>query len=383
MMQHRDFTYIWLWFLAMESSTVSLPNLRQVNRQLTQPAQLCNSGKLFRDRYQVLRALGRGGFGMTFLARDVALPGAPLCVIKQLCPKVDSPVVLRRACERFEREAKILSQLGSHSHIPSLLDYFQIDGEFYLVQEYVRGSTLTKEVKQKGVQSERAVKQFLYEMLPILQFVHEQQVIHRDIKPPNLIRCQDDGRLVLIDFGAVKEQISDVGSTSNRLLSTQFVGTMGFAPAEQLALRPTYASDIYAVGVTCLYLLTGRPPMEFVYDPVTAEIMWQDEVDVSDHFGKILTRMLRVSLRDRYQSVDQVLRALDLEPYLDNLADCMNTQRRLVGAPNLDQEEEASTRFSPFTKTADQIRTWRTRLNQRQQAQAWSKHELASSGYAS
>lgn len=367
----------------MESSTVSLPNSRQFDRRLTQPAQLCNSGQLFRDRYQVLRALGRGGFGMTFLARDVALPGASLCVIKQLCPKVDSPVVLRRACERFEREAKILSQLGSHSHIPSLLDYFQVDGEFYLVQEYVRGSTLTKEVKQKGVQSERAVKQFLHEMLPILQFVHEQQVIHRDIKPPNLIRCQDDGRLVLIDFGAVKEQISDVGSTSNRLLSTQFVGTMGFAPAEQLALRPTYASDIYAVGVTCLYLLTGRPPMEFVYDPVTAEIMWQDEVDVSDHFGKVLTRMLRVSLRDRYQSVDQVLRALDLEPYLDNLADCMNTQRRLAGAPNLDQDQDASARFSPFTKTADQIRTWRTRLKQRQNPQAWNQQELASSGYAS
>lgn len=347
-----------------------------------QPAQLCNSGQLFRDRYQVLKALGRGGFGMTFLARDAALPGAPLCVIKQLCPKVDSPVVLRRACERFEREAKILSQLGSHSHIPSLLDYFQIDGEFYLVQEYVRGYTLVKEIRQKGVQSERAVKQFLREMLPILEFVHQQQVIHRDIKPPNLIRCQDDGRLVLIDFGAVKEQISDIGSTSHWGLSTQFVGTMGFAPPEQLALRPTYASDIYAVGITCLYLLTGRPPMEFVYDPVTAEVIWQDDVDVSEHFGKILTRMLRVSLRDRYQSVDQIMRALDLEPYLDNLADCMNTQRRLTDMPSPSGEEDAHSRFSPFTKTADQIRTWRTRLNQRQKAQ-WNNHELASSGYAS
>lgn len=366
----------------MKSSTVPSLSPGQLNHRLTQPAQLCNSGQLFRDRYQVLKALGRGGFGMTFLARDAALPGNPLCVIKQLCPKVDSPVVLRRACERFEREAKILSQLGSHSHIPSLLDYFQVDGEFYLVQEYVRGCTLVKEIRQKGVQSEQAVKQFLREILPILKFVHQQQVIHRDVKPPNLIRCQDDGRLVLIDFGAVKEQISDIGSTSHRGISTQFVGTMGFAPPEQLALRPTYASDIYAVGVTCLYLLTGKPPMEFAFDSATAEVMWQDEVDVSEHFGKILTRMLRVSLRDRYQSVDQVMRALDLEPYLDNLADCMNTQRRLTDMPSLTREEDANSRFSPFTKTADQIRTWRTRLNQRQKTQAWN-HELASSGYAS
>jgi len=365
----------------MSSSTSPSNAARPARRLLAQPGQLCQTNQLFRERYHVLKALGRGGFGITFLARDVSLPSAPLCVIKQLCPKMDNPAVLRRASERFEREAKTLSQLGSHANIPRLLDYFQVDGEFYLVQEYVRGYTLAKQVRQNGPFSELAVKRFLRELLPILEYVHQQQVIHRDIKPPNLIRCEDDGRLVLIDFGAVKEQMAEVGETTHKTATTQFVGTVGFAPPEQLALRPTYASDLYAVGVTCLYLLTGKPPMEFEYDAYTGEMLWEDYVYVSDHFRKILTKLLRVSLRDRYTSVEQVQRTLDLEPYLDNLADCMNVNRRLSSAGAAEVAVEAAPRFSPFAQTAQQIRQWRSRLQQRQQEQAWKNGELVSSGF--
>ncbi|MBW4654803.1 MAG: serine/threonine protein kinase [Kaiparowitsia implicata GSE-PSE-MK54-09C] len=351
--------------------------------------QYCGDDTLFRDRYRVIKALGRGGFGVTFLARDAALPGSPVCVIKQLCPKVSNPSTLARACERFEREAKTLSQLGSHAHIPQLLDYFQVDDQFYLVQEYVRGWTLAKEIRQQGPLSEYGVKRFLLELLPVLTFVHQQQVIHRDIKPPNIIRCQDDGRLVLIDFGAVKERIVELEDTAHRGATTQFVGTIGFAPPEQLALRPSYASDIYAIGVTCLFLLTGKPPMEFDYDPVTGELRWEDEVNVSEHFGNILRRMLRISVRDRYQSADQLLRVLELEPYLDNLSECLNRPRRL----NLTEEATARPSLvadhglgrspfppSPFSKTAEQIRGWRKRLQQRQQ-QPWITSDLASSNY--
>jgi serine/threonine-protein kinase len=365
----------------MASSTTPLNAARSSRQLLTQPGQLCQNNQLFRDRYQVLKALGRGGFGITFLARDVSLPSSPLCVIKQLCPKMDNPAVLKRASERFEREAKTLSQLGSHASIPRLLDYFQVEGEFYLVQEYVRGYTLAKQVKQNGPFSELAVKHFLRELLPILGYVHQQQVIHRDIKPPNLIRCEDDGRLVLIDFGAVKERIVEAGETTHKTATTQFVGTVGFAPPEQLALRPTYASDLYAVGVTCLYMLTGKPPMEFEYDAYTGEMLWEDYVHVSDHFGKILAKLLRVSLRDRYTSVEQVQRALDLEPYLDNLADCMNVNRRLSTSGAAEAIVEPAPRFSPFAQTAQQIRQWRSRLQQRQQGQAWNNGELVSSGF--
>jgi len=350
----------------MEFSTATFPPHRISKKQ--NPNRLnaaCGSSERLHGRYQVLRALGRGGFGVTFLAQDMQLPGEPYCVIKQLCPKVDNPAAIKRACERFEREAKTLSHLGSHAHIPRLLDYFQIEDEFYLVQEYIRGITLARQVKRHGTFSEMGVKQFLNEILPILDFVHQQQVIHRDIKPPNIIRCEDDNRLVLIDFGAVKEEIVELENTQKGA-TTQFVGTLGFSPPEQLAMRPTYASDIYAVGVTCLYLLTGKPPMDFSYDPYTGEICWQDEVDVGEYLTRVLDRMLKVAVSDRYQSVEQVMRAMELEPYVDNLADCMHTKRRLSDA--LEEEEEES-HYSPFKRTAEQIRQWRCRLRQHQKQQ--------------
>jgi serine/threonine protein kinase len=348
----------------MNSSIATLSKLRSSPQHQTQLGQLCGSRQLFRDRYRIVRGLGRGGFGVTFLARDATLPYSPLCVIKQLCPKVINPAILQRASQRFEREAKTLSQLGSHAQVPQLLDYFQIDGEFYLVQEYIPGSTLAKEVKNNGPQSELAVKRFLREILPVLEYVHQHQVIHRDIKPPNIIRCSDDNRLVLIDFGAVKEQIAELGELSQKVPTTHFVGTVGFAPPEQLSLRPIYASDIYAVGVTCLFLLTGRTPMEFDYDLASGEIRWQEVAQVSDHFGKILTKMLKISPRDRYVSSSQVIRAIDLEPHLGNLADCMN-RRDPVSIPG-DRSAEADSYVSPASRTALAIRQWRHRLQERE-----------------
>ncbi len=361
----------------MDSSIATLSKLRASAQHQTTLGELYKSKQLFRDRYRVLRPLGRGGFGVTFLAKDVTLPSEPLCVIKQLCPKVSNLAVLEKARERFEREAKTLSQLGSHAQIPQLLNYFVENEEFYLIQEYVRGKTLAHEVKSSGPLSELAVKRFLREILPVLEYVHQNQVIHRDIKPPNIIRCQDDGRLVLIDFGAVKEQIAQVSNTQ-KATTTNFVGTVGFSPPEQLALRPLFASDIYAIGVTCLYLLTGKPPLEFGYDPATGEICWQEHIELSAHFGKILAKMLKISPRDRYRSVTQVLRALELEPHLDTLADCMNTQRR---SPELDAETLPDGYIPPIMKTAIAIRNWRNRSNGRQQRQEFESGVLASSGY--
>jgi serine/threonine-protein kinase len=342
----------------MDASTPHIDDLRPGTPQRTQLTQLCGSETRFRDRYQIMRALGRGGFGVTFLAKDVLLPHHPLCVIKQLCPKVANPVVFQRACQRFEREAKTLSQLGSHAQVPRLLDYFEQNGEFYLVQEYVRGRTLAKEVKLRGVFSEAEVKIFLQELLPVLIYIHQQQVIHRDIKPPNIIRCQDDGRLVLIDFGAVKEQFIKVDETTHRGATTHFVGTLGFAPPEQLSLRATYASDIFAIGVTSLYLLTGKPPMEFEYDIDTGEVKWQDAVQVSPYFAKVLDKMLKVSPRDRYQSADEVLRAIELEPYLDSLASCMSNHPL---GPVEDEDLLYRGYLSPIVRTAIAIRRWRKR----------------------
>lgn len=275
-----------------------------------------------RDRYRVIQALAQGGFGATFVAQDEALPGNPVCVIKQLRPPANAPEILPMAREMFAREAQTLGKIGNHPQVPRLLDYFEENGQFYLVQEYISGLTIQQEIKRDGPMSEAGVKQFLSEILGILQYIHERQVIHRDIKPNNLIRRAEDGRLVLIDFGAVKNQVNQ--SFNNRseqtALTNYAIGTAGFAPPEQIALRPVYASDIYAVGITCLYLLSGKSPKEFDYNPATGDMLWEREVRVSQHMAGVLRKMLEASVRHRYQSAGEVLKALDLEPYFDSIA---------------------------------------------------------------
>ncbi|HEY9906502.1 MAG TPA: serine/threonine-protein kinase [Thermosynechococcaceae cyanobacterium] len=349
----------------MSPEPIDLSNFRAEIIAQTHLGQICGSTQRFRDRYEILRVLGRGGFGITFLAKDMNLPGQPFCVIKQLCPKINDETSLRRAVKRFEKEAETLAKLGSHAQIPQLLDYFEVNGEFYLVQEFIRGSVLTKEVKRSGPFSEFAVKQFLREILPLLQFVHKNRVIHRDIKPPNLIRCKDDNRLVLIDFGAVKEIIQPDQSGFRRT-TTQFVGTVGFAPPEQLASRPVYSSDIYAVGVTCLYLLSGKSPLEFDYEFVSGEVRWRDSITVSDHFGTVLSKMLKISPQERYRSAKEVMGALELEPYLDNLVHCMNVKPKPFAVGVGDESDETDGYTPPIVRRAAAIRDWRAKLQAKQ-----------------
>ncbi|MGD1949074.1 MAG: protein kinase [Leptolyngbyaceae cyanobacterium] len=325
--------------------------------------KLCDSGQLFRERYEVVRILGRGGFGVTHLARDRMLPGSPLCVIKQLFPKVSHPIALERAKQRFRREARILGRLGSHSQLPMLLDYFTLKGEFFLVQEYVHGDTLSREIRKNGAQKEPAVKKFLVEVLPAIQYIHRNRVIHRDIKPPNIISCRDDNRLVLLDFGAVRECLHYDDDPGDHAASptTHFVGTMGFAPPEQLALRPTYSSDIYALGVTCLYLLTGKSPLEFDINSDTQEIAWQRSVDVSRPFERLLAKMVTTDLSERFKRIDDLQRALQLDTHYSNLERCLNRVPKAEASAQENVIDLEQIR-SPIQRRAAAIR----RLRQRQ-----------------
>lgn len=367
----------------MNFSPTNLSHFHSDVLQQTELGQLCGRDELFRNRYEILRMLGRGGFGVTFLAKDACLPGQPLCVIKQLCPKFNDPPSLETARQRFVQEAKTLSKLGSHSQIPLLLDYFVSEGEFYLVQEYIRGHTLARLVRRGGPVSEAGVKQFLRDILPLVQYIHRNQVIHRDIKPQNVIRCQDDGRLVLIDFGAVKEQIAQMGDTSCKAPTTQFIGTVGFAPPEQFSLRPVYASDIYALGVTCLYLLTGKAPLEFDTDRITGELQWRDAVSVSDSFARILSKMVKISLKERYQSAGIILEALTSEFPQSNLASCMTIRPRPENESVQDKSEAGSDVYiSPVARTAIALRDWKSRFQakQRQRKPRRIKDIVSSSG---
>ena len=315
------------------------------NKSSGERCQSCGSQLVLRDRYRIIRALAQGGFGATFLAQDEGSPSNLKCVVKQLRLSTTAPEVFQMARQLFAREAKTLAKIGVHPQVPRLLDYFEDSKQFYLVQEYISGLTLQQEVKSAGPFSEAGVKQFLSEFLPLLQEVHDQKVIHRDIKPANLIRRSEDRKLVLIDFGAVKDQVTQTtnNQTDAHTAFTAFaVGTRGFAPPEQIALRPVYSSDIYALGVTCLYLLIGKSPQELDYNSSTGEIGWQDKVQISDYLKKVLGKMLEWSVRHRYKSANEVLKALQLEPYMDSLAKGMSNQAYNSPSPSGDDPHAAS-----------------------------------------
>lgn len=297
---------------------------KPVNHPKSKKCRSCGSNLLLRNRYHLVKGLGKGGFGATFLAADLSLPGRPMCVIKQLKPNTDNPNFLAMARQLFEREAKTLGRVGNHPQIPRLLDYFEDRKQFYLVQEFVKGNNLQQEIKKNGVLNEDQVLEVLTEILVILRDIHAQKVIHRDIKPANIIRREIDGKLVLIDFGVVKNQVNSKAANEEQAALTAFaVGTPGFAPPEQLAMRPVYASDVYALGVTCMYLMSGKAPKNMDCDPITGDIDWMKYIDVGEDFGDILLKMVEVAVKNRYKTANEALAALDILDHLDNLSDGM------------------------------------------------------------
>jgi tetratricopeptide (TPR) repeat protein len=261
------------------------------------------SHQILGGRYQIIRQLGGGGFGRTYLAEDQHLPGKPFCVVKQLQPKVTQPEALLAARRLFDTEAEVLHALGHHPQIPRLTAHFQQDQEFYLVQEFVQGTVLNQEFKQRKTFSELEVLDLLTEILTVLEFVHGHQVIHRDLKPANLIRRQADGKIVLIDFGAVKQVAIEPGG-SNPL--TVVVGSTGYSPSEQLAGRACFGSDLYAIGVIAIQALTGIAPKNLIIDPDSHELQWRDRATVSDGLAEILDRMVRYDFRQRYRTIGEV-----------------------------------------------------------------------------
>ncbi|MBW4580062.1 MAG: tetratricopeptide repeat protein [Tildeniella nuda ZEHNDER 1965/U140] len=266
-------------------------------------------GKILGGRYQIIRHLGGGGFGQTYLASDLHLPGKPHCVVKQLKPRMSDPDALQAARRLFDTEAEALYTLGSHEQIPRLFAHFEEAQDFYLVQEFIEGQVLSQALKLQPQFTELEVIHLLQDLLTVLEFVHQQQVVHRDIKPSNLIRQQSDRRLFLIDFGAVKQigaQIIDEREVS----ITIAVGSSGYMPNEQLAGKPRFSSDIYAVGMMAIQCLTGIYPKKLREDPKTSEIIWRDQVQVSTEFAQVLDIMVRYDFRQRYESAKEALEAL-------------------------------------------------------------------------
>ena len=271
-------------------------------------------GKTLAGRYQIVHHLGGGGFGQTFIAEDKHLPDNPRCIIKQLKPSSTQGDVLRLARNFFDQEAKILYRLGRHDQIPTLLAHFEEDEEFFLAQELVEGHILQDELKVGQSLDEAYVINFLSDLLTTLEFVHQQQVIHRDLKPSNLIRRKRDQKIVVIDFGAVKEvSTQTIGFGGNT--SSIVIGSPGYMPNEQFAGKTQFASDVYAVGVIVIQALTGLSPNQIPENPQTSELAWQDYGSdvarrISPQLRAIIEKMVRYDFRQRYQNATEVLRAL-------------------------------------------------------------------------
>lgn len=287
--------------------------------------------KLLNNRYQVIQVLGAGGFGETFLAEDIHMPSRRRCVIKQLKPVTNDPQAYQIIQNRFEREAATLEYLGEGSdQIPKLFAYFSERGQFYLVQEWIQGQTLTDIVKAQGVLSETTVKEILLSLLSVLDYVHSKGIIHRDIKPDNIIIRSSDGKPILIDFGAVKETIRSVVNPAGYPTQSLVIGTPGYMPSEQAIGRPVYATDIYSLGMTAIYLLTGKYPSELQTHPQTGEVIWHDLApEVSQNLVMVLNQATKPHAGDRYTTASKMLYALKSATSLPTLEPTANYQPTL------------------------------------------------------
>ncbi|BAT56500.1 serine/threonine protein kinase with Chase2 sensor [Nostoc sp. NIES-3756] len=279
---------------------------------------------VLKKRYKITDNLGTGGFSNTYIAQDIQRPGSPVCVVKQMRPASQDEQYLSVLRRLFNNEAYILETLGKHPQIPYLLAFFEEDQLFYLVQEFIAGHPLSEELTPGVPRSLADVMSILKEVLQILVFVHSYGVIHRDIKPNNLMRRKADGHIVLIDFGAVK-QVQPQMQSEEQENQTIAVGTPAYAPGEQMSGMPRLNSDIYALGIVVIQALTGVNPKVFRRDvntgvviiPITSESgeqiwkYWWELADTTEALTKVVDKMVQLDFTQRFQSATEVLNIVE------------------------------------------------------------------------
>ncbi|WP_414621422.1 protein kinase domain-containing protein [Calothrix sp. CCY 0018] len=273
-----------------------------------------NPGTLINNRYLIQKTLGRGGFGRTYLALDNQRFNEP-CVLKEFLPDTQNEGVITKSKELFEREAKVLYQI-KHQQIPQFLALLTHEEKLFIVQEYIDGKTyleiLCDRLSQTGKPfSEAEVREWLLDMLPVLEYIHGCNIIHRDISLENVMLPKDRSKPVLIDFGVVKEKFTQLflNNSSQSFRQASVVGKMGYSPPEQLRLGHCYpSSDMYALAVSALILLTGKMPHSLIDNSLNWD--WQSYVNVSKSLAGILNKMLASAPSERYQSATEVITEL-------------------------------------------------------------------------
>lgn len=258
-----------------------------------------NPGDILRG-YQIIKKLGEGGFATTYTAQVLGSPKNSPCVVKEIRqPQSNDPRLLESARQQFEKEAKTLLHLKDKCpRIPALIESFEENGNFYLIQEYIEGEPLSKELGDGKQLGEAEVIDLLLDILEVLDCVHKHNIIHRDIKPSNLIRRQLDGKIAAIDFGAVKA-IRSLAIESGNITHTRAVGTEGYMPAEQWKNQPRCNSDIYAAGIVGIQAIAGLDIEDIFTHKKTCELVWRYSthdrpmLQISAKLKKILNKMVR------------------------------------------------------------------------------------------
>ncbi len=316
-------------------------------------------GTIINNRYLIQKVLGQGGLGRTYLASDTHRFNEP-CVLKEFAPLGSGKYELEKSRDLFKREAKILHHI-THPQIPKFLACFEGHGRLFLVQEFVNGKTysalLQERQRNQMVFSEIEIVKWLLNLLPILEYIHDLGIIHRDISPDNIMQPDGKELPVLIDFGVGKltntapSEYGQQGSVAHSYVGKMsFVGKIGYAPREQISMgRCSPSSDIYALGVTALVMLTGKEPTALL-DQYSLEWQWRKFVQVSPQLASILNQMIEERPSERYQSAQKVLQHIEYNYPLaqyPSLAKTVPYQASLVKTNYVDEEDNDDTVIVP------------------------------------
>lgn len=250
-------------------------------------------------KYAIVREIAQGGFGRTLLAENSE---GKRVVLKQFNPIQQNEG--SQALSLFKQECDLLKKVGSHDQIPSFIDYFELEGDRkFISQQWIDGLTLEQELKEQGVFSEAQIIALLNDLLPVFSYIHLNNLIHRDIKPDNIIRRSVDGKLFLVDFGAAKAVSETVLAKTGTM-----IGSALYTAPEQVGGKATYTSDLYSLGLTCIHLLTNMSPIN-LHDIGEDKWIWQDYCtgEISAGLADILNKMLERRVNHRYRNAQAVL----------------------------------------------------------------------------
>lgn len=280
------------------------PDCNELNFDTHTHCQECNSSLLVNDRYGVIKEIGRGGFGKTFLAIDYREKNLSRCVIKQFLPSLQNQNL--KNWQVFKEEVNSLKMLNSSPQIPQLIDFVEQENRYYIIQEFIDGENLENELVKDGVFNQEKIVKLLKNILAILKEVHHINIIHRDIKPQNIIRRIDNQTLYLVDFGASK-----LLDKEDRFKTATVIGSAEYIAPEQARGKTVFASDLYSLGVTCIHLLTNRSSFDLI--DLNNRWIWEEYLTekISRDLKEILNKMISFSLNTRYQKVEEVIKDLD------------------------------------------------------------------------